>query len=134
MIINEEPLTKLEIKRFRSLLKRMDKIQPLTKFQPATYKKMPIKQINESLTFLAVMVCKKHNITYENFICPLRKQYLVRARVDFAHIAFNKIIDNKYAIARFLHRKSHGTVINLLDKFPTPLKPEIESLFNNNEE
>lgn len=130
--INE--LTAQEIGDLRDLLKRLKKIEPvqrraLPKPKNKTYRKISLDEVIKSFELLAAIVCMKHRISYDELTNHCRKRYLVDARTDFTHIAYDKICYNKALISRFLGRRDHATIINLLFKNPTKMHGEIKELF-----
>jgi chromosomal replication initiation ATPase DnaA len=130
--INE--LTAQEIGDLRDLLKRLKKIEPvqkkvLPKPKNKTYRKISLDEVIKSFQVLAAIVCMKHRISYDELTNHCRKRHLVDARTDFTHIAYDKICYNKALISRFLGRRDHATIINLLFKNPTKIHGEIKELF-----
>jgi chromosomal replication initiation ATPase DnaA len=129
--INE--LTAQEIGDLRDLLKRLKKIDPVSKRKiknkNKTYRKISLDEVIKSFELLAAIVCMKHRISFGELVNHCRKRYLVDARTDFTHIAYHKICYNKALISRFLGRRDHATIINLLFKNPTKIHGEIKDLF-----
>lgn len=130
--INE--LTAREIGDLRDLLKRLKKIEPVQKRvlprpRNKTYKNMSLIEVIKSFELLAAIVCMKHRISYDELTSHCRKRHLVDARTDFSHIAYHKICYNKSLISKFLGRRDHTAIINLLFKNPTKMHGEIKELF-----
>ena len=85
-------------------------------------------RINKTLRSLVVLVCLRHRIEISDLIGPCRKRRLVKARIDFSHIAFRQRSWNKTIIARTLNR-DHSTVIHHLKKQPSEKADAIEQTY-----
>ena len=130
-------LSQEEIKEVKDLLQSLRKIDPVPKKITRTYQRIPTEKALQSFRVLAAFICQKHNITWGDLISKNRKQEFVRARVDFSHVAFNKIIKNKEMIGRFLGRNGvspHSSISHLLYKTPSYIIDQIEGLFEKKDD
>ena len=130
-------LSQEEIKEVKDLLQSLRKIDPVPKIITRTYQRIPTEKALQSFRVLAAFICQKHNITWWDLISKNRKQEFVRARVDFSHVAFNKIIKNKEMIGRFLGRNGvspHSSISHLLYKTPSYITDQIEGLFEKKDD
>ena len=133
-------LSQEEIKEVKDLLQSLRKIDPVPKKITRgirTYQRIPTEKALQSFRVLAAFICQKHNITWWDLISKNRKQEFVRARVDFSHVAFNKIIENKEMIGRFLGRNGvspHSSISHLLYKTPSYITDQIEGLFEKKDD
>jgi len=130
-------LSQEEIKEVKDLLQSLRKIDPVPKKTTRTYQRIPTEKALQSFRVLAAFICQKHNITWGDLISKNKKQEFVRARVDFSHVAFNKIIKNKKMIGRFLGRNGvspHSSISHLLYKTPSYITDQIEGLFEKKDD
>ena len=108
-----EKLSENELLELRSLLYRL---------KSQTTKK-------RSLHSLAILVCIKHHITIDEFLGTCRKRNLVKARIDFSHIAFRQRIATKAKIRRIL-KKDHSTIIHHLKQRTSKIANAIEHIYS----
>ena len=130
--INNSPydLTPNEIKRLRQLLDlinrphvRKDKVMGLNKTEK-----------HNRMKLLSRIVCHCHMIHEKDFFSYNRKQHLVKARADFAKIAYNYIHVMKKHIGIFLGRTklgSHSSAINLLSLPKSDFFNEIVTIYKD---
>ena len=128
--INNSPydLTHDEIKRLRQLLDlinrphvRKDKVMSLNNAEK-----------HNRMKLLSRIVCHSHMIHEKDFFSYNRRQLFVRARADFAKIAYNYIHATKTNIGIFLGRTklgSHSSAINLLSLPESHLYEDIEIIY-----